>query len=174
MRLLRRVGVIASGVAMLAAMSVGITAGSASAATFTNLCVFVSSGHVQQACAYYTSFGRPLTMAYQESAVIEYTTSLGSNTYGELQFNGGCIQGFANKPYNGGWSVELATCVDDAGQLWRSVGGPTIAGVRTYYYVSDWDQSVCLAWDKNAGTLFANRCQNSWYQQLGNAYGPTN
>jgi hypothetical protein len=173
MGLLRRVGVMASGVALLAAAGVGITAGPASAATFTSLCVFVTSNQVQQACAWYTPFGRPLTMAYQESAIIEYTTSLGSNTYGELQFNGGCIQGFADKPYNGGWSVELANCVDDAGQLWRSVSGPVIAGVRTYYYVSDWDQSVCLAWDKNAGTLFANRCQNAWYQGLGNAYGPT-
>jgi hypothetical protein len=173
MRLLRRIGVIASGAAMLAVMGVGITAGSASASAFTSLCVFVTSGQVQQACAYYTPAGEPLIMAYQESAIIEYTASLGSNNYGELQFNGGCIQGFQDKPYNGGWSVELASCEDETGQLWRSVSGPKIAGVQTYYWVSEYNPSYCLAWDKSKGTLFANTCQNAWYQQLGNAYGPT-
>lgn len=131
-------------------------------------------GSTSQACAYYTSFGYPITMAYEESAQVEYTANLGSGDYAYLEFNGGCVQGFADAPYNGGWTVALESCADLSGQRWKSEYGPVVNGLQTYYWVNEWNPAYCLAWDQSAGTLFANTCRNAWYQQLESAYGPTN
>ncbi|HZP54132.1 hypothetical protein [Actinocrinis sp.] len=168
---LRRIGVVALSAVMLAAASIGMTAGPASASTYINLCVFVSSSSSAQVCGFTTAEGAPLTMAYEEASTFDATANLGSD-YGLLDDNNKCLQGFANRPYNGGWTVALEPCQNLSGQRWKAVPGPVVGtqwvqgGLFSYYWVNEYNPAYCLAWDKTAGTLFANTCRNAWYQQF--------
>lgn len=150
---------------MLAAMGVGITARSASASTYINLCVFVSSGSSNQACAWTTAEGDPITMALNEASLFDATNNLGGD-YGYLDDNNECVQGFADRPYNGGWTVALEPCQNLSGQHWKAEAGPVVGGLYSYYWVNEYNPAYCLAWDRDAGTLFANTCRDAWYQQI--------
>jgi hypothetical protein len=171
MKLLRRVGVMASSVALLAAMGVGLAAGPASAATFSGtLCIFVSPSQTTTVCVWSTPANEPITMAFGEASLVRLT---GGGEYGPITFNNLCAQGFADRPYNGGWTVALESCRALSGQYWKVEAGPVTHGVQTDYIVNEYNPAYCLAWDQNAGTLFANTCRNAWYQQIYIRAAPT-
>jgi hypothetical protein len=164
MRLPRRLGVIVSSIAMLAAAAVGLAAGPASASTFkATLCIFVSSNQSTQVCVFNPPEDEPVTMAFGEATLTFIT---GGGDYGHLTVNGLCAQGFADRPYNGGWTVAVEPCRALSGQYWKVTAGPITHGVQSDYIVNQYNPAYCLAWDQNAGTLFANTCRNAWYQQI--------
>jgi hypothetical protein len=172
MRLLSRVGVIASSVAMLAAMGVGLAAGPASASTFSaTLCIFVSSSQSTTVCVFSTPANDPITMAFEEASLTGITSG---GDYGPLTLDGLCAQGFADRPYNGGWTVALVTCRALSGQYWKVEAGPVTHGTLSDYIVNQDNPAYCLAWDQSAGTLFANTCRNAWYQQIIIRVAPNN
>jgi hypothetical protein len=86
--------------------------------------------------------------------------------YRPLTFNGLCAQGLADRPYNGGWTVALEPCRALSGQYWKVEAGPITHGRQSDYIGNEYNPAYCLAWDQNAGTLFANTCRNAWYQQI--------
>jgi hypothetical protein len=155
---------------MLAAMGVGIAAGPASAETDVSMCIFVSPSQSTVVCAYNTPAGNPITMALEQAWLFSIGFPLGTSaTYGRIEKAGDgdlCMQGLADRPYNGGWTVALETCANESGQLWKAVAGPEVHGYQSYYIVNLYNAAYCLAWDQNAGTLFANTCRNAWYQQI--------
>jgi hypothetical protein len=170
MRLLRRVAVMAASVTMLGAMGVGL-AGSASAtpnnATAATVCVFTASTPGSTfVCFWRSPIGAELTVALEAGYVYDVTTD-GSYRQIVLGNAGECVQAFSHIAYNGGWSVRLEGCGSSSGQQWRAVTGPTRNGFRTYYWVNEYNPAYCLAWDQNAGTVFANTCRDAWYQEFG-------
>jgi hypothetical protein len=169
MSILRKVGVLASSVAMLAALAVGVTAGSASASTYGTLCTFINSDESQFVCALQTAIGYPVDMGVMEGSGLYFSSNTGYYEHIAIPNAGNiCMQGYEATPYNGGWSVIFEPCDSSkTGQYWKAVLGPIVQGFRMYYWVNEYNPAYCLAWDQDAGTLFANTCRNAWYQQFG-------
>jgi hypothetical protein len=168
MSLLRRIGAVAASIALLAAMTVAVSAGPASANEDVTLCLFITSDSHQFVCALDTANGDPIVMGLMEGSGLVFSNTIG--LYGHLAIpNDGnkCMQAFASEGYNDGWTVAFETCESLSGQYWKAVAGPVVQGFRTYYWANEWDPAYCLAWDEETGRLFADTCRNAWYQQFG-------
>lgn len=152
MKLIRTVPFVAAGVVALSTAVIG--AGPATAATPEGLCL--ASVDV---CAFANGSQQPILMETVQGIVPATWLYNGLNHPGQIQGAGNslCMQ----LDHAAGNTVIEAACNGASYQKWAAVLAP-----GGWAFVSQWDTTQCLTYNRDRGILDTVTCNGAWYQSF--------
>jgi hypothetical protein len=177
--------ITAAGIMAAGALTVIAGTGTASAASYSNLCVNSTTGYGTECADSELGTGAGnwiITLSYGSSNLTNWTYPTGATPAAIRQADNVnyCMQfdetGNESSPLN--YQVIGATCNNDEAEMWWNVydpeSGRTLFESEWAYYNLDYEQ-VCLTYgpgDGDSAGLFATPCNFSgnssyWYQQWG-------